>query len=99
MDILSQYEKQNQQPIQMAPQKQPTPEYGFFIRLVMRLSSGRIQNSRQASYVLLGVAILIIVLSIIIFIYQGGSNSRPPPPGEVISSQGEPPHLRIIQTP
>ncbi|MBI3442619.1 MAG: hypothetical protein HY007_02540 [Candidatus Sungbacteria bacterium] len=53
MDILGEYEKQNPQPVRAAPQRQLADEYGFFIRLVMRLSGWKIENSRQASYVLL----------------------------------------------
>lgn len=99
MDILGEYEKQNPQPVQAAPQRQLAPEYGFFIRLVMRLSGRRIENARQASYVLLALSITIIAVSFIIFLYQGGNGLRPPPAGEVVYPKGEPPRLRATQTP
>lgn len=69
MDILAEYEKQNQKPIQASPQRQPTDEYGFFIRLVMRLSGGKIENIRQASYVLLAAAGLVMITAIVVFLW------------------------------
>lgn len=79
MDILEAYEKQNPQPVRAAPQRQPTDEYGFFIRLVMRLSNGKIQNIRQASYVLLAAAGVILLAAILVFLEASGffSSAKP----------------------
>lgn len=68
MDILEAYEKQNPRVVQVAPQRQQSPEHGFFIRLVMRLSGGRIENSHQASYVLLAAAGVILLAAIVVFL-------------------------------
>lgn len=73
MDILGEYQRQN--PIAAAPARQtfsPQAEYGFFIRLVMKLSSGRIENGRQASIVLLVAAAGILLVSLVIFLRAGG---------------------------
>ncbi len=80
MDILEAYEKQNPQPIRAAPQRQLTDEYGFFIRLVMRLSGGKIENTRQASMVLLAVSGVIILVTVAVFFFSGGSSLPPSPP-------------------
>lgn len=72
MDILQAYEKQRPQPIQASPQRQPTDEYGFFIRLVMRLSNGKIQNVKQASYVLLAAAGVILLAAALVFLEASG---------------------------
>lgn len=74
MDILGEYEKQH--PVAQAPIRQtafsPQSEYGFFIKLVMRLSGGKIENARQASMVLLGVAGAILLTSVFIFASASG---------------------------
>ncbi len=72
MDLLEQYEKQNPRVVQAAPQRRPTDEYGFFIRLVMRLSNGKIQNIRQASYVLLAAAGVVMLAAILVFLGASG---------------------------
>lgn len=83
MDILGAYEKQNlQQTIQPIAQRSYAPEYGFFIRLVMRLSGGKIENARQASYVLLAAAGVIIFLALIVFIFASPAGSGMPLPYE-----------------
>ncbi|MBI3421246.1 MAG: hypothetical protein HY006_04220 [Candidatus Sungbacteria bacterium] len=48
-----------------ATQQPQAPEYGFFIRLVMRLSGGRVQDSRRAIYILLGVAAVFMLASLL----------------------------------
>lgn len=79
MDILGQYEKQQPQVIQAAPQRQLAPEYGFFIRLVIRLSGGRIQDSRRAVYVLLGIA-AVFMLASLLFLFGVPGLSAPTRP-------------------
>jgi len=79
MDILGAYEKQNPQPVQQALQRSQSSEYGFFIRLVMRLSGGRIENTRQASYVLLAIAGVIMVAAISVFLGVFGFSSSTSP--------------------
>ncbi|MBI3442239.1 MAG: hypothetical protein HY007_00495 [Candidatus Sungbacteria bacterium] len=79
MDLLGEYEKQNPQPVRAAPQRRPYQEYGFFIRLVMRLSGGRIQNTRQASYILLAAAGIILLTAILVFLGAFGFSSSPSP--------------------
>ncbi len=77
MDILSQYKEQHPEAFKEKPQWQPPSEYGFFIRLVMRLSGGRIREARQASLALVIAAGVVFVASIGIFIYSF-SGSRVP---------------------
>ena len=80
MDILGEYEKQNPRPLQQAaPQRQLASEYGFFIRLVIKLSGGKIENIRQASYVLLAAAGVIMVATIFVFLGTSGffSGAKP----------------------
>lgn len=107
MDILQEYEKtQVKAPLPSTVQTQEqllaqryVPDTGFFVRLVMRLSGGRIRDARQASLVLLIISALIVALSIIIFLYQGRSGSRSPHAGEIIYPQGQPPRLRTPNAP
>ena|SRR3989344_5436147 len=69
MDILGEYERQRQ--VASAPIRptsfRPGSEYGFFIKLVMRLFGGKIENGRQASIVLLVAAAAILLISLFIF--------------------------------
>ena len=94
MDILKQYEKQVSEINKAAPQREALSEYGFFIRLVMRLSGGRIHNETQASYVLIAAAALMIIASL--FIIFGGAGQAPfniPFGNHLINLPNEPPHL------
>ncbi|MBI4225189.1 MAG: hypothetical protein HY617_02570 [Candidatus Sungbacteria bacterium] len=86
MDLLQEYEKN--QPKAQLQRALPTegqllaqryaPDAGFFIRLVMKLSGGRIENTRQASMVLLGVAGIILAISVTIFVWPTSfKNSLP----------------------
>lgn len=75
MDILGAYEKQNTPAVQPIAQRQQSSEYGFFIRLVMRLSGGKITNMRQASYVLLAAAGVILLAAIVVFLGASGFSS------------------------
>lgn len=77
MDLLSQYRKDHPEVFQPGSQWQPPKEYGFFIRLVMRLSGGRIRDVNTASYALLGAAVLIFVAALAVII--ANFNILPPP--------------------
>jgi len=70
MDILSQYKQQNPEAFREKPKWQPSSEYGFLIRLVMRLSGGRIRDAKKASMALLSIAMVVLIMSIAIFIYS-----------------------------
>ena len=69
MGILERYEKQFPEANKPAPQWQPSSEYGFFVKLVMKLSGGRIQDEAKANYVLLGAALLLVIIAILIFFF------------------------------
>lgn len=85
MDILEQYEKSDPQVIRSAPQRQLTPEYGIFVRLVMQLSGGRIRDIRKASMALLVTAGVIMFVAILVFF--GSASLRSPSSGIVPSNQ------------
>jgi hypothetical protein len=82
MDILAEYEKQRPQVIQQTVRRSESSEYGFFIRLVMRLSSGRITNTRQVSLVLAAAAGVMIFLALIIFFLVSSGEGGTPLPYE-----------------
>ncbi len=100
MDILAEHDRQH--PVSPAPVRhtgfQPQSEYGFFIRLVIRLSGGKIENGRQASIVLLVAAAAIFLISLFIFARAGGwfssgsSNLRVP-----VAGPGDPRFQNQIQ--
>ena len=79
MGLLENYKEQNPEAFRKAPQWEPPREYGFFIRLVMRLSGGRIRDVNKASYVLLTVAVIIVIVALILFF--AGNSARIPLPG------------------
>lgn len=69
MDILEKYEADRQQMVQQAPQVAGS-EYGF-LYMAMRLSGGRIQNARQASFILLGFAVVCGLIAVLLFSFSG----------------------------
>ena len=79
MDILEQYEKENPQ---ISPQpaqwgvSQEFQDESFLIQWVMRLSSGRIHDIKQANYVLLGFAVIMIVISLFLFFGTGSGSQQ-----------------------
>ena len=75
MGILEQYKKQFPEANQPTPQWQPASEYGFFVKLVTKLSGGRIQDETKANYVLLGAAGIIFLVAILIFVFSGSSSA------------------------
>lgn len=84
MDILSQYDKQFPEQKQ-APQKtyeDPSEDHAPIISWVIKMSGGRIQNERQASYVLLMIAGILTVAAIIFFVSGMGGGSGTPLPYE-----------------
>lgn len=67
MDILKKYEEENPKVHSQTPLKwEPSGEYSGIIRLVMRLSGGKIKNARQANIVLLIVIITFFGISFLI---------------------------------
>lgn len=86
MDILQAYEKnQPKAHIPSSAQEQLlaqryASDTGFFVRLVMRLSGGRIQDVRRASLVLLIASGVIVVIALAIFASGGGNKIPPSPP-------------------
>lgn len=87
MDILEQYNKENQTQKQN-PQNMymgPSGDYGPIVSFVMRISQGKIQNESQANFVLLIAAISIIIMSVLIVMFagtpQGESREHLFPPG------------------
>ncbi|MBI3442188.1 MAG: hypothetical protein HY007_00230 [Candidatus Sungbacteria bacterium] len=81
MDLLQEYNKT--QPKIQLPHTLPTegqllaqryaPDAGFFVRLVMKLSGGRIQNTKQASIILLIFAMIVMIISL--FLFFGGDTA------------------------
>lgn len=90
MDLLEQYKQQNPQAFQEQKQSPPVDEYGRehggMIRLAIRISGGRIQNTKQAHYVLLGVAVVAAATGIILFF----AASFAPESAEIYSPVAEP---------
>ena len=63
MDILEQYKKQFPEESKPAPKRQPSSEYGFWVRLVIKLSGGRIQDEAKANQALVIAAVEMLVIS------------------------------------
>ena len=72
MDILEQYEKEN--PEVKIPEWQTSQDYSFLVRLVMRISGGRIQEEKQANYVLFVAVGIMFLVAILIFFVSGPSS-------------------------
>ncbi len=71
MDLLEQYKQQNPEAFR---EKKSAPmadaygrEYSWLVALGIRLSGGRIQNAKQASYALLAVAAVFVLASLLFF--------------------------------
>ena len=78
MDLLEQYKQQH--PEAFRPRENTglgADEYGFLIKLAIRLPGGFVQNAKQATRVLLGAAGLVFVVAIVLFLRSGGSNLPP----------------------
>ncbi|MBI2053311.1 MAG: hypothetical protein HYT41_01010 [Candidatus Sungbacteria bacterium] len=87
MDLLSQY-KQEHPPFQkQKPQAVTDPygrEYGAMVRLVMRLSGGRIRDARQANYALATFAGIIFLISLFFFFRFFRSSQSLPSAQEIL---------------
>ena len=74
MDLLEQYKQQNPEAFQEKKPVQMTDAYGReysgMVRLAVRLSGGRIKDTRQANYALLGVTTIIAVIAALLFMRQ-----------------------------
>ena len=77
MGILEQYEKQFPEANKPAPQWQPSSEYGFWVRLVMKLSGGRIQDEAKANQMLIIAAMAMLVISFFMVFGVPGFSSLP----------------------
>ena len=70
MDLLGQYKEQNPEAFREKPQWEAPKEYGFFNRLIMRLSGGKIRDIDQASRTLAIVVVVIFMVSVGVLIYS-----------------------------
>lgn len=79
MDLLSQYQQEHPEAFREQPKRQPSDEYGFFIRLILRLSGGRVRDVKTVHKVLLIAAIIIALASMSLWLFAGtrdGTNLR-----------------------
>lgn len=87
MDLLEQYKQQNPEMFREENRPQATDEYGReykgMVRLVMRLSGGRIRDTRRANMVLLGTAMVLTCITIAFFLL-GSSGGIEQPSAELI---------------
>ena len=66
MDLLSQYKQDHPEEFREKPRpvgSADRSQYGFLIRVVMKMSGGLITDANQASYTLLIGAILLIAIA------------------------------------
>lgn len=82
MDLLSQYQQEHPEPMPQPLAHEPDGNYGFFIRLVMRLSGGRIRDARTASRALLFGGTVIAIIATYLFISAIGGDTGTPLPYE-----------------
>ena len=73
MDILKKYNEETVQASPQAPQWKLSGEYGAITNAVIRLSGGAVRDGKQASYVLLAIAVVIIGVSLYFSLFSGGS--------------------------
>ncbi len=69
MDILKKYNEETSQ----APQLNLSQEYGALTNAIIRISGGAVKDGRQASVVLLAIAVVIIGISLYFSFFSGGS--------------------------
>lgn len=71
MDLLEQYKQQNPEKFREQKSPQPTDEYGRaytgMSAFVMRLSGGKIKDTKQASYALFAVAVMFALAGLLFF--------------------------------
>ena len=83
MGLLENYREQNPEAFREAPKWEPPREYGFFIRLVMRLSGGKIRDVNTAAKMLAIAAAVVFVVSLFLF-FSGGGGPKLPPEREIL---------------
>lgn len=78
MDLLSQYKQQSPAQFQESGQadRQLRNENGFFLRLVISLSGGRVRDAEQASVILL-VAVIVLIAGAAVIAWPRGSQRTP----------------------
>ena len=77
MDILEKYKGEH--PEAFRPRENPglaEDEYGFLIKLAIRMPGGFVQNARQANRMLLAAAGIAFAVAIFLF-FRGGSDLPP----------------------
>ena len=77
MDILSQYKQDNPEAFREKPAYQPSKEYGFFVRLVMRASGGKISDINQAIRLLLILVVVVVIISLWLFFRTQSGIAQP----------------------
>lgn len=87
MDLLEQYKQEHPEAFREKPVYEPPKEYGFFIRLVMRLSGGKIRDLNQAARVLLIAGIAVFAISIGIFVYNFSGSGTPANPAKNVDQR------------
>ena len=97
MDILQKYNEENPEAPSRSPEWDPSQEYSFLIRLIMRLSGGKIQSVPEANVILIVLAVIIFSIAFIIVAnpFEGGR----PIPENMIYLPGQPPRLGPTITP
>lgn len=89
MDILAEYEKsQPQMPVRQPSYGNAAPSDGLLIRMVMKLSGGKVQSRKQALIVLLVVAGIGLLVAVILIVRSTGVTQHPvvnAPPPETIT--------------
>lgn len=95
MDILEQYEKENQAISNRADRRFfLESECGFLTCLIIRISGNAIQNEHQANRVLISIAIVFFIIAgIILLVSRQGSTFQytPVPVGKNIQEMNWPP--------
>ncbi len=66
MDLLSQYKQDSPRMVQEIPVLRNRAEYGYWIRLMINVSGGRIGDEKQATYILFGCATVMIVIAAVV---------------------------------
>ncbi len=70
MDLFSQYKQDHPEEFREKQKPRTSPDanqYGFLIRMTMKLSGGTIQDVNQASYVLLVAVIILAALAVFFY--------------------------------
>ncbi len=93
MDILQQYEKnQPQAPIQQNARQNAPSSDGLLIRMVIKLSGGKIQNRKRALMILLGIAGVGLLAAVVLIFQSTGVTQHPSvnaPPPETVGQQNQ----------